>query len=59
MDEKVVHMAHQIRGDGAVKALCFRGNRPINMRVASWTNRAEAVTCKKCTRILKNDRDRD
>ena len=58
MNEKVVHMAHQIRGDGAVKALCFRGNRPINLRLASWTNRAEAVTCKKCARILNDLLDR-
>ena len=45
---KIVHRASRIRSDGAVSALCFARPRPINLNVASWTNRDEAVTCKKC-----------
>lgn len=45
---KKVHYADKIRSDGAVKALCYKINVPINLKTASWTNRKEAVTCKKC-----------
>jgi hypothetical protein len=51
--QKVVHRAKQIRGDGAVSALCFRGPRPIDLSRASWTTRDAAVTCKNCLRALK------
>lgn len=43
-DMKVYHMADKIRGDGAVKALCFQGNKPTNLRVDSWTMRPHQVT---------------
>lgn len=38
--------------DSGVSALCFKRPRAINLRVASWSNRVEAVTCKKCLAIL-------
>ena len=52
-DSKKVHRAAGMRSDGAVSALCFKRRRPINLDVASWTNRDDAVTCLKCMRILK------
>ena len=45
---KVVHRAKHIREDGAVSALCFTTLRAIDMKRASWTFTAEAVTCRKC-----------
>lgn len=45
---KTVHMAGKTRGDGAVSARCFAKPRPIDLKVATWTFRPEAVTCPKC-----------
>jgi hypothetical protein len=49
---KIYHFAAKINERGDVSALCFAKPRPINLRVASWTNRRTAVTCPKCRRIL-------
>jgi hypothetical protein len=49
---KIYHRAKSIREDGAVSALCFKQERPINLRIASWTNRDEAVTCPKCRALM-------
>lgn len=49
---KKQHWAAKINGNGDVSALCFAKPRPINLRVASWTNRADAVTCPKCQKML-------
>ncbi len=46
--EKRYHMIDKIRPDGAVSALCFKRPRAINLKVSTWTNRREAVTCRKC-----------
>lgn len=51
-DRKRSHMAEKIRSDGAVKALCFQGNKPINLRVALWTMKPEQVTCEKCRKLI-------
>lgn len=51
-DRKVYHYAAKIRADGAVSALCFKRPRAINLKIALWTNRAEAVTCPRCRRAL-------
>lgn len=45
---KVIHRARKIREDGAVSAACFATPRPINLQVATWTIRDDAVTCRKC-----------
>lgn len=45
---KTIHLASRIYAQGAVRALCHRGYRLINLSVASWTHREEAVTCAKC-----------
>lgn len=42
------HMAHKMRPDGGVSALCFSSPRAIDMRRASWTLSPGFVTCKKC-----------
>lgn len=48
MSGRVYHRAHLIDDEGNVSALCFKKPRAIDMRLATWTNRDEAVTCKKC-----------
>ena len=45
---KPVHMASKINANGDVSALCFYTPKPINLAKATWTNREEAVTCKRC-----------
>lgn len=49
---KVYHRAKSIRGDGAVSALCFKRPRAINLAVASWVMRDDAVTCPKCQELM-------
>jgi hypothetical protein len=47
-----VHFAALIRKDGAVSPVCAARPRKINLKVASWTNRQEAITCPRClTRV--------
>ena len=54
-DQKTYHMADVVRKDGAVSALCFKKPRAINLDVALWTIRPEAVTCAKCLRLLAKE----
>jgi hypothetical protein len=54
---KKYHFAIMVDERGKVIALCFRYRRPINLRIASWTLRKDAVTCKKCLRILEASHD--
>jgi hypothetical protein len=49
---KIVHKADRVSISGAVSALCFKKPRAINLKLASWTNRDEAVTCKACKKVL-------
>ena len=46
--EKIRHAMDKIRSDGAVSALCFKRPRAIDLKRATWTNRAGAVTYPKC-----------
>jgi hypothetical protein len=55
---KLYHRACQVRADGAVFALCNGGERPINLKRALWTNRNEAVTCKRCLRMIASATER-
>ncbi len=52
-DNKNVHMAEIFNEAGGASALCFRRPRSINMEIAAWTISANAVTCKKCLRLLR------
>lgn len=52
MAERKYHFAKHIREDGSVSAICFSVPRAICLKQATWTNRKEAVTCKKCLKIL-------
>lgn len=45
---KLIHRAKYVNPNGGVSALCFEKPRSIDLGRASWTNRDEAVTCKKC-----------
>ena len=51
--KKPYHKAAFVGVDGKVSALCFRRPRAINLGQALWTNRDEAVTCRKCLRIMR------
>ena len=53
MNTKKYHYANKINENGDVSALCFLKPKAINLKVASWTNRKEAVTCIKCLSLLK------
>lgn len=55
-DRKKYHMAHLMSEKG-VSALCFTRPRPINLSVALWTIREEAVTCSKCLALIAKKRD--
>ena len=52
-DRKIYHRAAGFNERGGVSALCFSRPREINLRVASWTIRDDAVTCPKCRKILE------
>lgn len=53
--ERTYHLAHKISARG-VSALCFDKPRAIDMKRASWTTQASAVTCKKClTKIAQRN----
>ncbi len=52
-DRKKYHLGIFFRDDGGVTALCFRRLRKIDLTRASWTLIDEAVTCKKCLKLLK------
>lgn len=51
---KIYHMASLVNQDGGMSALCFKRPRSIDLRRSLWTNRAEAVTCKKCVTKLSS-----
>jgi hypothetical protein len=51
-DKKPVHLAKMISNNGDVSPLCAKKPRKINLKTETWTNRAEAVTCKKCLLLL-------
>ncbi len=45
---KPVHKAHLVNDKGGVSPVCAERPRAIDLKRATWTNRWEAVTCKKC-----------
>lgn len=49
---KLIHRAKLIRQDGGVSPLCAVRPRVIDLRRATWTNRDQAVTCKKCLKAI-------
>lgn len=50
---KLVHKAKLLNNLGGVSPVCADRPRAINLKRATWTNRWEAVTCKKC--LAKKD----
>jgi hypothetical protein len=52
MSAKLIHRANKVNNRGDASALCYLTPRPINLRVASWTIRDEAVTCPKCKALM-------
>lgn len=50
---KPIHRGAHVDPQGRVSALCFRRPKPIDLRVATWTNRDEAVTCRRCLKALQ------
>ena len=55
MREKIRHMAGKISQEGHISALCFKSPRPVNLKIASWTIRSEAVTCSRCLALLPRE----
>ena len=53
---RICHKGVRVRSDGAVSALCFKRPRAINMKIATWVYRDEAVTCPRCLEALRNVR---
>ena len=51
---KVYHWAHlwKLDDSGDVSALCYKRPRRIDLRKALWTITPEAVTCKRCLKLL-------
>lgn len=49
---KKYHFASKVNQHGGVSALCYSKPRSICLSNASWTIREEAVTCKKCLRLM-------
>ena len=56
-DRKKYHKARLVSTAGGVSALCFERPRAINLEHARWTLLDEAVTCPKCLRILKKEKN--
>lgn len=54
--QKIIHRAKFISPDGAVSPLCAKKPKAINLKVTTWTNRANAVTCEKCKEIQASER---
>jgi hypothetical protein len=53
--KKPYHYAKFINDKGEVSALCFKKPHAINLKIESWTNRKEAVTCEKCKAKLNDN----
>jgi len=51
-DRKKYHYSRKFGENGEVFALCFKTEKKIDLNVSLWTIRKEAVTCKKCLKIL-------
>lgn len=51
---RLYHRGALINDHGEVSALCFSKPHSIDLTRASWTNRDEAVTCKKCLAIIRS-----
>jgi hypothetical protein len=52
-EKKPIHKAAKMNDKGQVSALCAEKPRAISLKVATWTLRNEAVTCKKCLAKIK------
>jgi hypothetical protein len=54
---KITHFKGREAGE-KVLALCSTGEaaRPINLRLATWTIIPSAVTCKRCKRIVADQK---
>lgn len=51
--QKVIHRAKLMNPEGHVSPWCAAVPRPINLKVATWTNRPGAATCPRCIAALK------
>ncbi len=46
--KRVYHRAKLIAANGDVSPLCAEVPKALDLKKTCWTNRNEAVTCKKC-----------
>lgn len=53
----IVHKAKHTRSDGAVSALCFKTDKPIDMSRADYSDCPYHVTCSKCRAVMPEPED--
>lgn len=51
-DRKIYHFGCAVNEEGDMVALCYNRPRTIDLKIATWTIRPEAVTCPKCQKRL-------
>lgn len=52
--KRIVHLANKINEKGQASALCSKKPRAINMKTSTYVfYQPEAITCKKCQKIIK------
>jgi len=52
-DHKIYHLAKMISSEGDVSPLCAKTPKKLNLSKETWTNRPEAVNCKRCLALIK------
>lgn len=51
-EKRKIHKAKYIAPNGDVSPLCAKTPKAINMKLESWVNQNEGVTCDKCLKII-------
>lgn len=51
--KRVYHLARMVNRNGEVSPWCSKKPKAIDLSVATWTNRLDAVTCSKCIKNYK------
>ncbi len=57
-DIRLIHFGNLMTKEGRVSPLCAKRPRKLNLKISTWTNRKEAVTCKKCLNKLNGAFDK-
>ena len=54
--EEIYHMASLVNPKGEISALCYKRPHAIDLSKACWTLCPEDVTCPRCRKILREQR---